>query len=373
MPQARNGVPVSADTYRAMVNAVGRAVHAVRRDNVVVAGGLAPFGGNINDPRNGRVGGQERIHPMEFMRRFLCMSAGSKPRATCNQKVEFDVWGHHPYTFGGPTHKAFHRDDVSLGDLDKMSSLLDAAKRVGHIRSRSDIGFWVTEFSYDSRPGDPMGLPLELHARWVSEALYRMWSDGVSLVTWFLVYDQPFPQGMFQSGLYTRGRRSEARTARFPVPVRRLQPAVRQGLRLGPHALGQAEVGDHRAAGRRHVAGDRATQERPLRHLLAARAELRQVGVPARPRRRRRALGPVQPHGHTRLSLLPLGQLLLRRTGQVDWPFDLRDPWVAFACRARSKPWAQRRTVGSSDWSFALALVTLGAVALAVRRARASS
>ena len=63
----------------------------------------------------------------------------------------------------------------------------------------------MTEFSYDSNPPDPKGLPLALHARWTSESLYRMWKSGVSLVTWFLLRDEPFPQGMFQSGFYFRG------------------------------------------------------------------------------------------------------------------------------------------------------------------------
>ena len=104
-------------------------MHAVHRDNVVIAGGLAPFGGDINDPSGGPVGDQERIHPLEFMRELLCMSAGSKPEPTCDDKSEFDVWAHHPYTYGGPTHSAFNPDDVSLGDLGKMRRLLDAAER----------------------------------------------------------------------------------------------------------------------------------------------------------------------------------------------------------------------------------------------------
>jgi hypothetical protein len=32
-----------------------------------------------------------------------------------------------------------------------------------------------------------------------------MWQNGVSLVTWFLLRDQPYPGDMFQSGLYYRG------------------------------------------------------------------------------------------------------------------------------------------------------------------------
>ena len=67
--------------------------------------------------------------------------------------------------------------------------------------------FWVTEFSWDSKPPDPhpRALPMRLHARWVSEALYRMWRSGVSLVTWFQLRDEPYPASPYQSGLYFRG------------------------------------------------------------------------------------------------------------------------------------------------------------------------
>ena len=49
----------------------------------------------------------------------------------------------------------------------------------------------MTEFSWDSNPPDPKGVPAVLEGRWVAEALYRMWSAGVSLVTWFTLRDQP--------------------------------------------------------------------------------------------------------------------------------------------------------------------------------------
>lgn len=217
MPQIEGGKTVSPDWYRDMVNAMARAVHAVNRDNVVIAGGLAPFGGVIRSgPDPDRY--QERIAPLAFMRQMLCMSTGAKPKPTCAETAEFDVWSHHPYTNGGPTTEAEGRDDVSLGDLDEMRTLLEAARRAGHVKSRAQPGFWVTEFSYDSQPGDPGGLPPALHARWVSEALYRMWSDGVTLVTWFLLRDQPFPDSIFQSGLYTSSGNPKPalRAFRFP-------------------------------------------------------------------------------------------------------------------------------------------------------------
>lgn len=197
-------VPVAPDWYRNMVNASADAIHGVRRDNVVVAGELAPFGGAINDPSGGPVPHPERTHPLQFMRRMLCMSGGAKPRPTCNARVTFDAWAHHPYTYGGPTHQAFHKDDVSMGDLGEMRALLRAAAAAGRIASRGAPDFWVTEFSYDSKPADPKGLDPALHARWTSESLYRMWQNDVSLVTWFLLRDGPFPQDMVQSGLYLR-------------------------------------------------------------------------------------------------------------------------------------------------------------------------
>jgi hypothetical protein len=93
-----------------------------------------------------------------------------------------------------------------LPDLWKMRALLDAAVRAGNLRSAGPVPFWVTEFSWDSSPPDPLGVPEELHARWVAEALYRMWAQGVSLVTWFLLRDQPFtPTSHFQSGFWFRG------------------------------------------------------------------------------------------------------------------------------------------------------------------------
>lgn len=186
--------------YRDMVNAGYRALHAVRKDNVVIAGATSPFG----DPKD-----EFGIAPFRYMSRVLCMSRGAHPHPTCKAKVSFDVWSHHPYTSGGPNHSAPKSDEASLGDLPEMHRILTAAKRAGHIRSRGPVRFWVTEFSWDTNGPDPGGVPLARHARWVAEALYRMWQSGVSLVVWFQLRDTPDPEdgnwrGTFQAGLYFR-------------------------------------------------------------------------------------------------------------------------------------------------------------------------
>jgi hypothetical protein len=194
-PVFTNGNPYSPGLYRAMVNSFSAAVHAVHPDNVVVAGALFPF--VINRPSAVSLG------PYRFMRDVLCLSEELKTIPNCGPPLAADVWSHHPYTSGGPTHRASNRDAISLGDMRKMKKLLNAAIKQGRFSSSRSIAFWVTEFGWDTSPADPKGVPLRLHARWVSEALYRMWEAGVSLVTWYRLRDGP-ASGPVQSGLWFR-------------------------------------------------------------------------------------------------------------------------------------------------------------------------
>jgi hypothetical protein len=211
-----NGRPVSPIIYRQMLNAAADSVHKVHPDNLVITGGLSPFA----QPNRA-------MAPMVFMSTLLCMSATAGPAPpSCREPVKFDVWAHHPYTAGGPMHKA-GGDDVSLGDLPRMKKMLDDAAAAGRIESsgtgpRGRVGFWVTEFSWDSTPPDTAAVPANLEVLWVSEALYRMWRSGVSLVTWFLVRDEPTH---FQSALYFRGSSIAADTKK-PAAAAFLFPFV---------------------------------------------------------------------------------------------------------------------------------------------------
>ena len=190
---------LSPDIYRGLLNRFAESVRGVHRDNLVVTGGLAPFG-SVR-------AGDHRVAPMVFMRKLLCMNRRNKPVGRCNRPA-FDVWSHHPYTEGGPTHKALSRDNVSLGDLSRMRKLLNAAIRADRIASRRRPQFWITEFSWDSKPPEDRGLPLKLHARWAAEAMFQAWRNGVTLFTWFKLRDDPtfgYPDaGIAQSGLYRR-------------------------------------------------------------------------------------------------------------------------------------------------------------------------
>jgi hypothetical protein len=183
---------LSPEIYRGVLNAFVVAVHRVHGDNVVVAGGLAPF---FRPEPSGRAAA-----PMPFMRQLLCMSAANRPLPRCN-RVSFDVWAMDPYTSGNPEHHANSANDVSFGDLPRVAALLRAAYKAHHIISSHRPQFWITEFSWDSKPPDAYGVPPALETRWVAEAIYRAWVDGITLFSWFQIRDDPDPAG-FQSGLY---------------------------------------------------------------------------------------------------------------------------------------------------------------------------
>jgi hypothetical protein len=212
-PQYAGQRLVSPAWYRRMVNAFAVAVKSVRRDNVVVAGGLAPFECHGKPRACGSA-------PFKFMREFFCLSRALQP--TCGERARVDAWAHHPYTSGGPTRQAYRRDDASLGDLPEMKRVLDAAYRHRRIAAPRRPQFWVTEFSWDTKPPRRHAAPIGLAARWTAEALYQMWRSGVSLVTWFGLEDKG-GKSPYQSGLYfharslDRARAKPVRTAfRFP-------------------------------------------------------------------------------------------------------------------------------------------------------------
>lgn len=198
-----NGAPSSPYTYRVLLNTFYDAVHSVHHDNFVIGGGLAPNA----VPR-------KAIAPLAFTRMALCMTGNyrnPKPRGGCNYKVKADAWAVHPYTTGAPTHFPSKPDNMSVAALPRMVKLLRAANRSNRLISKSGkTQLWVTEFSWDSKPPDPGGLPSRLQTRWVAQAMYMMYRSGVQMMSWFGLRDQARNTGQkwsdtFESGLYLRG------------------------------------------------------------------------------------------------------------------------------------------------------------------------
>jgi hypothetical protein len=207
-----------------MLNAAAKSIHAVHRDNVVVAGETAPF----RDPTPAVMALDDDWGPLKFMRRLLCIDDRGQP--TCPNTAEFDVWSTHPYTSGGPTHKAQLPYDVSIANLPEMRATLQSAIRAGHVESTVPVRFWVTEFSWDSNPPDLCAVPMSLLVRWVPEAFYRIWASGIDLIGWLQLMDNPLTTDFFQSGLFFRGETfAHAKPKAFLHAVRFPFVALRRG------------------------------------------------------------------------------------------------------------------------------------------------
>ncbi|MDX6513210.1 MAG: hypothetical protein QOE36_2714 [Gaiellaceae bacterium] len=208
-PQFKNGRSVAPAMYRTMLNAIAGPVHSVP-GNLIVGGGLAPFA---------HTGSALTMAPLAFLREMLCMSTGSTPHATCSAKTNFDIWGIHPYTNGSPWHHAENVDDVSIPEIPQMQRLIQAAVAAGHVVSAQPVRYWVTEFSWDSKPPVTFGVDQQLEARWVSEAFFRMWMFKIEVVTWLSLRDVTgAPAGLyFQGATFTNDVAKPALNAfRFP-------------------------------------------------------------------------------------------------------------------------------------------------------------
>ena len=195
--------PASPAIYRRLLNAFYRGANAGNPSAYVVSAGTAPFG-------ESRPGGK-RMQAALFTRELLCVRGRSHPRPKrrCpGGPVFFDALAHHPYPIGEPRRTAINADDVVIPDIWKLTRPMRVAVRAGYARPRRSKPVWATEISWDTRPPDPDGLPAKLVARYTEGALYTLWRQGVSVVTWWLMRDEPEGQGWgytLQSGVFYRG------------------------------------------------------------------------------------------------------------------------------------------------------------------------
>jgi hypothetical protein len=193
-PQLEGTTIASVDLYRAMINDFAEAVHHARSDDVVIAGALFPNG------LHSSIG--TAIAPLRFTRLLLCVSAGPHPHRVCQAQIHADAWSVHPYTTGGPSTLPANLDNLWIENLGSLTTLVRSAQRLGTLVSAQPVQTWVTEFSWNSNPPDPKGVPAALEQRWVAETLYRSWHAGVRVFTWYALRDEQFAVPPQRAGLY---------------------------------------------------------------------------------------------------------------------------------------------------------------------------
>lgn len=209
--------PFAPAHYRRMVNAAYPRIKQASPRATVVMAGTAPYG----DP----IAGGPRMPPARFVREMLCLGGSAiKPtaRARCADPIRLDAVAHHPYGVGNPFEDSYWPDDVSLGDLDRLTRAFSLAARKRYlVPARRSVPFWVTEFGWESKP-DPTGLPQSRQAQWLGEAVVQLQRAGVDRALWYRIRDdlpQPSWGRSVQSGLYTHGGKAKTSASMFAFPV----------------------------------------------------------------------------------------------------------------------------------------------------------
>jgi hypothetical protein len=161
------------------------------------------------------------MQPVTFVEDMLCLR-GTKhlSRRRCPHPAHLDVLDHHPYDIGSPYQHAANAGDVSEPDMGKLTRLLRAARQYGTVLPRQAKQIWATELGWASRPPDSQGVPLWQQARWLSEALYVLWRQGVRTACWLQIADDSVRNGLYAGLYFARGQaKPAARAFVFPFVV----------------------------------------------------------------------------------------------------------------------------------------------------------
>jgi hypothetical protein len=223
--QGGRWVPHSPHIYREMHEQGYAAIKRINEENQVLIGGTAGVGSEIR-------AGNHAIAPLRFLRELACVDRRLRPldRPECSdfKPLQADGYSHHPYSlYDRPDARSPDPDNVMIGDLDRLSRLLDRLYRLGRITTRLPI--FITEYGYETNPPDVVrGVSLRQQARYHGLATYLAWKqEDVSMFAQFQLNDVAPPPGSrgpveksrdWQTGLYFNDGRPKPLVQAFKLP-----------------------------------------------------------------------------------------------------------------------------------------------------------
>ena len=203
-PAYKAGKPWSPLVYARMARAAYAGIKAGNSRAEVAIGETSPRG---RQRPLGSSTTQDTIAPGLFAK---VVSTAPGPR------VRFDAWAHHPYSgLGqGPTAKVAF-PNVNLTQLPVFEKKLDQWFK------RKGIPIWVTEYGFETKPGEPKGVTLAKQALYAKQALAYVRDDpNVDMFIWFIFRDDP--TSTWQSGLETENNTRKPAFATFTKGARAL-------------------------------------------------------------------------------------------------------------------------------------------------------
>ena len=214
----------SPHIYRELHNHGYDAIKRADPANQVLIGGLAAEGKRRRGPQKG-------IAPLHFLRELACVDRRlrelDRPECAGFQPLRADGLAHHPYSlYDRPDVPSVDPEHVTIGDLARMSDLLEALHRHGRTEVRLPI--YVTEYGYETNPPDVIrGVSLAKQARYHGLATYLAWKQqDVAMFAQFLLHDIGAPPGAspkeasrdWNSGLYFHDGREKPAVQAFKLP-----------------------------------------------------------------------------------------------------------------------------------------------------------
>jgi hypothetical protein len=217
-PQWKGKTNLASEIYQALLNNFYTEVKAVNPDAKIVAGATAPYG----DPP----GGPKRTKPLRFLQELLCLTPKNKKTGCPNGRPsKFDIIAHHPINReDAPTAHALNKGDIEIADFGELTKTLRKAEKLGTPATSGRHEIWADEVWWQTDPPDrDEGVPYKTQARWMEQALYLLWDQGASNVTFLQFRDARYTPGEFtldsyQTGVYSYDgkRKPSADAIAFP-------------------------------------------------------------------------------------------------------------------------------------------------------------
>jgi hypothetical protein len=229
------GKIISPNTYAKLYKAGYAGIKSGNRSARVAIGETSNQGRDHPAPG----GANESVAPGTFAR-LLALNKG----------LRFDAYATHPYATRPnlPPSQKVQWPNVTLTQLPRFETSLDSWFK------RKNIPVWITEYGYETRPGEPAGVSNSQQAAYMGSVIKTLRADArVQMFIWFIFRDSK--QSLWQSGVFstsgaakpayrtfsalalaTRGETLTVKAGAFPtinLPVPRLAAVTPAGETIG--------------------------------------------------------------------------------------------------------------------------------------------
>jgi hypothetical protein len=244
-PQWQSGQPFSAQLYRALVDAAWTGLGASgHQSDVVLVGETAPKGSNVQDATS-------PMKPLIFLRALYCVdkqlrplqgaAAGAVGCPASNGGADFvsahpglfaaTGIAHHPYNYPLPPDlKSRDPDFLSLADTPRLVHFVNGVFAAYGQARQGGVPIFFTEYGYQTKPPDPLGISWSKQAAYLDESEYMAWNfPAVQSTSQFLLVDDK-PNSAFapgspqywstsQTGLLELDGSRKASFYSYPLPI----------------------------------------------------------------------------------------------------------------------------------------------------------